>query len=297
MFRLRSLLACLFVCVLALPLLAQPLPRKYAAPQVTEVSGVDGSAFAAMMRSAKPTSGGLAPKVAFDESSNAMVFPLVGNAPGANGAFFRSEATIVNNLNRRQVLRVFFFPLGGNTCSGVPIRDLTLEAFNFYVYSDFVAQVFGLNGLGSLGMVAIDNFGNADTSARVDADVRIYTATLSGVGSASQSFQGVGLTTFGGNQTAFGIRHDTLFHTNYGIFNYLGFTRTFDVDITGINAATSTTVTVGACSVGFAGLPAINFGSLVLDIRPRDTQGGWYGFASSVDNLSGDSWSVSARPN
>ncbi|HEV2719611.1 MAG TPA: hypothetical protein VG323_06300 [Thermoanaerobaculia bacterium] len=288
----RSLALSVVMVLVSLPLFAQT--RKFAAPEISAVPGADGTTFSETIHAAKAHR--IVPNVSFDESSNAMVFPLVGNAPGANGTFFRSEATIVNNLNRRQILRVWFFPLGGGTCNGVPVKDLALDAFNFYVYSDFVAQVFGLNGLGSLGMIAVDSFGNADPNARVDSAVRIYTPAFGG-GGASQSFQGVGLSDFGGNQTAFGIRHDANFRTNYGIFNYLGFTRTFDVNMTGIGASASSVVTVGPCSVAFTGVPNLNYGALVLDIMPRDTQGGWYGFASSVDNVSGDSWSVSARPN
>ncbi len=288
----RSLALSSIVLLVSLPLFAQT--RKYAAPEISAVPGADGATFSETLQAGKAHR--IAPNVAFDESAVAMVFPLVGNAPGANGTFFRSEATIVNNVNRQQRLRVWFFPLGGGTCSGVPVKDLVLDAFNFYVYSDFVAQVFGLNGLGSLGIIAIDSFGNTDPNARVDASVRIYTPAFGG-GSASQSFQGVGLSTFAGNQTAFGVRHDAAFRTNYGIFNYLTFTRTFDVSMTGISASASSVVTVGPCSVAFTGVPNLNYGALVLDIQPRDSQGGWYGFASTVDNVSGDSWSVSARPN
>lgn len=285
----------LLVLSLSLPALAQPLPRKFVAPDVSSVAEVDGAAFAETLQASK--SGRIAPNVAHDESDNSLIFPLAGNAAGANGTFFRSEATLVNNLNRTQRVRVWFFPLGGNSCSGVPVKDLTLDPFAWYVWSDFVAQVFNVNGLGSIGLIAIDSFGNADSNARVDMALRIYTPAFGG-GSASQTFQGVGLSTFGGNQTAFGLRHDAGFRTNYGIFNYLGSPRTFDVSFVGLgNASSSAVLTVGPCSVGFTGIPNLNYGSVLMDIRPRDSLGGWYGFASSVDNVSGDSWSVSARPN
>jgi len=285
----------IFLLVLSLPALAQPRPRRFAAPEVSSVPGVDGTSFAETLRA--PKSGRIAPNVAHDESDNSLIFPLAGNAPGANGTFFRSEATLVNNLNRQQKVRVWFFPLGGNSCSGVPIKDLTLNPFAWYVWSDFVAQVFNLNGLGSIGLIAIDSIGNVDPTARVDMALRIYTPAFGG-GSASQTFQGVGLSDFGGNQTAFGLRHDSAFRTNYGIFNYLGNTRTFDISFVGLgNTSASSVLTVGPCSVGFTGIPNLNYGSVLMDIQPRDTQGGWYGFASSVDNVSGDSWSVSARPN
>jgi hypothetical protein len=43
-------------------------------------------------------------------------------------------------------------------------------------------------------------------------------------------------------------------------------------------------------------VPNLNYSIMLINFVPRDNNGGWYAFASSVDNVSGDSWSVSARP-
>jgi hypothetical protein len=238
----------------------------------------------------------LVPNVAHEGGDAAFVFPLIGNTPGANATFFRSEAMFLNNADHGQVIRLFFFPLGAQTCSGIPIRDIAIPAFNWYAYHDIIADVFGVNGIGSLGVIAIDAFGNFDITAHIDATVRIYTPAFGG-GSASQSFDSVALSDYGGNEVAFGLRHDAGFRTNYGIFNYLGYARTFDIFFYGVdNVRAQASATVGPCSIAFSPVPNLNYSIMLINFVPRDSNGGWYGFASSVDNVSGDSWSVSARP-
>lgn len=279
-----------------IPCIASAQQRRSEAPKVEVITNVDGAQFGKMLEESRRARR-LVNNASHDSSDDAFVFPLAGNAPGQFGTFFRTEATFVNQLNRTQFVEVFFFPIGGGTCSGVPVRRLTFAPFNFYVYSDFVSDVFGVNGLGSLGVVAVDGNGNTDTTAAIDGTLRIYTANPTG-GFSSQNFDSAALTDFGGNQSAFGLRHDGVnFRTNYGIFNYLGFTRTFTINFNGTTGASaSDSMTVAPCSVGFKGVPNLNYGSVLLDIQPNDSNGGWYGFASANDNISGDSWSISARP-
>ena len=274
---------------------AQPVHYTYEKPAVSTPEGVDGSQMAELLRG-RHASGRIAPTVAHDSADTAFIFPLIGNTPGANGTYFYSDGTLVNNKDQQQVLRLFFFPAGAQTCNGVPVRDVTIPPYHWYEYGDIIANLFGLNGLGSLGVIAIDSFGNYDPTAHVDATVRIYTATPGG-GSASQTFESIALSDYGGSELIFGLRSDSSFRTNYGIFNYLGYTRTFDTYFDGFNNVTAqSSLTVPPCSVVFTSVPSRNFIGLLINVVPRDDGGGWYGFASSVDNISGDSWSVSARP-
>jgi len=293
----RRITAAAIAVALAVPMvsLAQPVHRQSLKPEVDAVTYADGSAFGRMVEESRRLRR-IAPTASHDSSDNIFVFPLAGNTPGAFGTFFRSEATIVNQLNRSQRIEVFFFPAGAGTCSGVPVTTMTLAPFNFYVWRDFVSDVFGINGLGSLGIVAIDSQGNTDSTAAIDGTLRIYTNAAGG-GSVSQNFDSAGLTDWGGNQSAFGLRQDSGFRTNFGIFNYLGNTRTFDVTFSGTSGLqTSAIVTVAPCSVSFQNVPTGSYNSVLIDVQPRDANGGWYGFASSNDNVTGDSWSISARP-
>jgi hypothetical protein len=285
-----------FALVISVAAIASAQQHHAAEPIVHAVRHVDGSTFAKLVAQSRHARR-VAPNASHDSGDDAFVFPLAGNSPGAFGTFYRTEATLVNNLGRDQDVAVYFFPLGGGTCSGVPVVDVTIPARSFRVWSDFVANVFNINGLGSLGVVAIDGSGNTDTSASIDGTLRIYTAAPGG-GFASQSFDAAGLSTFSGSQIIFGLRHDgTAYRTNYGIFNYLDATRDFNVTFNGTTGASETdVVTVAPCSIAFKGAPGTDFGSLLIGIQPDDANGGWYAFASSNDNVSGDSWSVSARP-
>ncbi len=297
----KRILAVIAVAVL-IPVMAaaQQRHRQSVAPTVDPISMVDGSTFGKMAEVAKQARR-VTPNASHDTSDDIFVFPIAGNTPGAFNTFFRSEATIVNQLNRNQRIGVYFFPAGSGSCSTTYYTAMTLAPYNFYVWHDFVADVFGYNGLGSLGIVAIDSQGNTDTTAAIDGTLRIYTPLPGGApGNASQNFDSAGLSSWPGTESAFGRRHDgnVNYRTNYGIFNYLGFTRAFDVTFTGTTGLqTSTTVSVAPCSVTFQNLPGgNNYGSVLIDITPHDTNGGWYGFAASNDNQSGDSWSVPARP-
>lgn len=291
----RHALAGMLVALVPLAAVSQPVDYKFAKPVVTKPSGIDGSRMAELLRHQRPASR-IVPEVAHESGDNAFIFPLIGNTPGANGTFFRSEATLLNNGSNSQRMRLFFFPAGAQTCNGIPIRDIEIPAYNWYEYGDIIADVFGMNGLGSLGVIPIDAFGNFDSTAHIDATIRIFTSS-SGGGSVSQTFDSIALSNYGGNEVVFGLRSDSGFRTNYGIFNYLGYSRTFDAYFYGLNnVRAQASVTVGPCSVAFSAVPNLNYGALLINVIPRDSDGGWYGFASSVDNTSGDSWSVSARP-
>jgi hypothetical protein len=52
---------------------------------------------------------------------------------------------------------------------------------------------------------------------------------------------------------------------------------------------------VAPCSLILQAIPAGIFGNLILQITPRDGGSAWYGFGSSVDNVSGDNWSSITR--
>jgi hypothetical protein len=251
------------------------------------------------MAAIAPSSGYHA-SVTTEKSDWFLVFPIVGSAPGGGGLFFRSETTIVNNLQRPQNVVAFFFPAGGGGCGGGATRPLKLETFSWYVWTDIVRELFGSSGLGSVLVIAADSGGNPDPSARLDGFSRIWTPVAGG-GTASQSFAPSSPTTSGTEQSAYGLRSDSGFRTNVGIFNYLptgtSANRLFDVYTYGFNGGESkATLSVPPCSVVLQGVSAPGFGNTILTIVPRDSAGGWYGFGSSVDNFSGDNWSCASRP-
>lgn len=235
--------------------------------------------------------------VATGESEPAYIFPIIGTVPGGGGTFFKTEATIVNLSNRVQFVAFYWFPVGGGTANCNRQGELFEMGPNtWYVWSDFVTSVFHTTGLGGAAVVAIDNFGQVDGAAALDGFARIWTPVAGFQGTASQSFHAESLNVKPGAQTAYGLRHDSGFRSNVGIFNYANSARTFDVILNGLNAQAPMTFNVDGCSLVLAPVPNANYGAMELYITARDGGAFWYGFGSSVDNLSGDNWSSVVRP-
>jgi hypothetical protein len=243
-----------------------------------------------------------APRAAVSTESpdSAFIFAVVGNAPGAGGTYFRSEVTLVNNLSRSQNVAILYFPAGGGSCNGASIQSLRLSGNTFYVWSNFVADIFNTTGLGSVVVLAVDANGNFDSTGNLDGFSRIWTPIAGFQGTASQSFPSVSLSAFPQTQFIYGLRHDSSFRTNLFIFNYLptGSTasRVFTANVIGLSDNASFTMSVPPCSLAVSALPARTFGALSMSVTPPDSAGGWFAFGSTVDNQSGDNWSVAARP-
>jgi hypothetical protein len=273
--------------------------RRYAIPQVTDGNYTEAFYKAAVEQTFGSTAR-IRPNVAEEHSDWFLVFPIVGSTPGSNGTFFRSETTLLNNLTRTQRIAVFYFPASAGSCNAGTLKFLTLDSFSWYVYPDVVANLFNTSGLGGMIIFAVDSAGNPDTTASLDGFSRIWTPVPGFGGTASQSFPPVIPNVINGYGEAYGLRQDLGFRTNVGIFNYLPTgsptPRTFDIAVAGFNGASSNaTITVAPCSLILQAIPAGIFGNLILQITPRDGGSAWYGFGSSVDNVSGDNWSSITR--
>jgi hypothetical protein len=237
------------------------------------------------------------PDVSSEEGDVAFIFAIVGSAPGGGGTYFRSETTLVNNLDRPQWIDAYYLPSGAG-CAGIVAKSFLLDRFSWHIWSDFVLDFFGRQGLGSVVIFATHSPGGTlDQSADIDGFSRIWTPIPGTSGSASQSFPASTLTSYPYAQWAYGLRQDGNFRTNLGILNYLtDSTRAFNVYINGLQREVTYQVTVPPCTVILQGIPAGTFGPLIIAVDPVDARGGWYGFGSSVDNFSSDNWSSPVRP-
>ena len=156
-----------------------------------------------------------------------FIFAVVGSA----GAF-RTEAVIMNRLNRSQLVDAYYLPLGAANCN-VGATRLFLDANTWYFYSDFVFDVFHQTGFGSVVIFGVTSSGANDSSARIDGNARIWSLATGG-GTASQNFPAMSIAVPSGDQSAFGLRKDEFYRTNWGIFNYGTSTRTFDITFNGL---------------------------------------------------------------
>jgi hypothetical protein len=231
------------------------------------------------------------PNVVLEGAEPAFIFAVVGTA----GAF-RTEGVLINRRNVQQRINAYYWPIGGGAANcnlnGVAFD---LNASTKYFFSDFVAGLFpGQSGFGSVIILGVTQSNNADPNARIDGNARIWSLATGG-GTASQNFPSMSVLVPAGQQSAFGLRSDESYRTNWGIFNYDTVTRTFDILFDGFRGSSQITRDIPPCSLVQQLVPGGPYGSLEIVFAPRDGGGLYFAYGSSVDNTSLDAWSVPAR--
>jgi len=235
--------------------------------------------------SLKPT-----PNVVLEGAEPAFILPVVGSA----GAF-RTEGTLVNRRTQPQKIAVYYWPIGaGASNCNVNGQFFVLDASKKYFFADLVKDVFQQSGFGSVIVIGVDSANSADANARIDGNVRIWSGS-EGSGTTSQNFPSMSVQVPAGSQSAFGLRSDDSFRTNWGIFNYDSKERTFDIVFDGPLNRSQGTFIVPPCSLVQTRVPGGPYGPLEILFAPQDGGGLFYAYGSSVDNVSLDAWSVPAR--
>lgn len=229
-----------------------------------------------------------APNVVLEGAESAFIFPVVGTA----GAF-RTETVLYNRLNRTQLVDLYFLPLGAGNCNVGGVR-LRFDPNTWYFYSNFVSDVFGVSTFGSVAAFGVTSSGSNDSTARIDGNARIWSVDAGG-GTTSQNFPSMSIAVPAGPQSAFGLRKDEFYRTNWGIFNYDSSTRTFDLVFNGLRGVSSMSASIPPCSLIQQAVPGGPYGSFEIGFSPRDGGGLYYAYGSSVDNVSGDAWNVAGR--
>ena len=230
-------------------------------------------------------------------ASGQILIPAAGSVEGANGTFFRSEVVVVNFAQRTQQISMRWIPhVDSDVESQVTVTTLGPNAG--FRYDDFVRQVLGQRGLGSVIITAVTN-GQADPNGLLYATSRIYTISPAAAGQASQSFDTIPTSTINTPQTVaiFGLRRSSLFRVNVGIVNLDPVNaQTFLItDPTPlVDPPITYTLTIPPMRMrqinlpGDAEVPQINVQNITANAT-RTTQ--WIAYGSSVDNVTGDSWS------
>lgn len=290
----RTRVFAVFSLAVCLPVLAQHATalRASDAPNISDLSIPFAEAIQnlrANQRSVeglKPT-----PNVVLEGAESTFIFPVVGSA-----GVFHTETVLVNRLNRTQRLNLYYLPIAGGAANcSKPGRAMDLDAKRMYLFTDFVTDVFGEGGFGSVVVIGADSGNNPDSSARIDGNSRIWSLATGG-GTASQNFPSMSVAVPAGQQSAFGLRSDEFYRTNWGIFNYDTVTRTFDILFSGFrNPDVQITKDIPPCSLIQERVPGGPYGSMEIVFAPRDNGGLFYAYGSTVDNASSDSWSVPGR--
>ena len=225
------------------------------------------------------------------------VLPVVANTPGAEGTFWRSDVSVLN-INDWDVSIILILQPeirnGEQTFEPVVTDPINIPAGQQLTMPNVVQTEFGLiNKKGALSVLPLDG-------SPLSIGSRTYT-----FGSDGGSFgQDIYSAIAAGTAWAPGVRQDSFFRTNVGVFlpldplpgNTVVLTVTvFDADgtVAGSGSFNFTTAGVLQKNVRVFGVENMVDGYVVLSCS--DPSVAWYGYASQVDQTTGDAVYRAAR--
>jgi hypothetical protein len=227
-----------------------------------------------------------------------LLIPAAGAVAGANGVFFRSDITLFNYADHAQRIRLFWLPSGSSGTAIAP-RELTLQARSAIASEDFVGNYLLQTGLGAVMVQAVTELGNLDLSAKLHATARIYSnVPNSDAGTVSQSFDTLPLTAVDNLRLVIvGLKHDERYRMNVGIVNLETTAQTFSVTFVGTAGGQGPDVlNVTVPPMSLLQVPAPNTAHVNLQVAVLNTStpqaAKWTAYGSSVDNVTGDAWSM-----
>lgn len=235
--------------------------------------------------------------------SPSLVIPAAGNVEGGNGTHFRTEVTIVNHSAGPARVAVSWIERDVPTTPAPVIVDIPARTVGFY--DDFVGDVLGRSGLGSLLIQTVDASGEPLSTGALDAFARIWTFQPGTEGTVSQPMYAVREADLLSNASRpayiLGMKQTDRFRANLGIVNLNRTTaQSYMVQAAGTLGSTSFRVDLAAFSMAQVPVPDVTLGDFYLVITPiggilnpvGDSTFTAYG--STVDNITGDAWSVAS---
>jgi len=230
-------------------------------------------------------------------SAPQLLIPAAGSTPGANGTFFHSDISIINFADHSQNVRLQWLPQGVSASSSVTV---TIGANGAMRSLDFVSNILGKSGLGAILVTGVSNSGDADATAALYVNSRIWTPQPGTDGTTSQSLPAVPLTTI--NTSDASLFHlgsyDGSFRVNIGIVNLDPTnTQTFSVanpfaivPIT-IAVVTLPPLSMQQISVGSGPNFFLNIVRITNATVSSQHSNAWIAYGSTIDNVTGDAWS------
>lgn len=242
-----------------------------------------------------------------------LLIPAAGSVDGANGTHFRSDITVTNFRNVDQRVQFGWIPDPDTVPFMIdpPIPSftlLTIPASGSISSEDFFKDHLPYQWtIGGMLISALTQDGQIDKAALLQATERIWTAQAGTNGTTSQTFSvldAAQIPSGGRRVMIFGHHLDDRFRTNVGIVNLDPYkTVTWQImRNSDIPSAVPLTMTVtlppsSMKQVSLSNPPAKNL-QIWIDVLPLGsvTSGPWVAYASTVDNVTGDSWSNVVLP-
>jgi hypothetical protein len=263
------------------------------------------SLFASLLLCAAATASDLRPDdlIVPQTAAARILVPAAGNAPGANGTYFRSDIQVANLRNSAQRVLMYWLPQGSSGAAIAPLA-IDLSASRGFSSEDFVTNVLAQTGVGSIEFVGVTADGQFDPAAQLHVASRIWTPRPDGAaGTMSQSFPSIILPgSTSRSKTVFGVRHSPQYRINVGISNPASTVHRFRV------TARIATGTIDESDVFELEVPprsmvqrattltASAIGQVLIENLTTGTATDWQAWASTIDNASGDAWSQMAFP-
>lgn len=233
--------------------------------------------------------------------SSSLVIPAAGDVQGGNGTHFRTELTLVNHASG--TTRVALTWIERDVASTVAPVILEIPGRTVSFYDDFVANVLGRTGLGSLLIQTVDDSDQPMTEGVVDAFARIWTFQPGTEGTVSQPMYALRESELSSNASRpayiLGMKQTDRFRANLGIVNlHRTVGQSYTVHAVGTLGSTTFEVDVAPLSMKQVPLPDFTLGDFYLVVTPNSHsllnpfgESTFTAYGSTVDNITGDAWS------
>lgn len=224
-----------------------------------------------------------------------LLIAAAGSVAGAGGTFFRSDINIINYRDVDQKVRFLWMPQGVPGATQTPI-DITIAKASGIGSEGFVASILEKSGLGSILVTAINADNSFDPNGRLHATSRIWSNQPGlSLGTVSQTFPIISLNDINTPQLVIlGQRRDDRYRTNLGLVNLYPSEQTFQIEVRADNRTELQNVVVPGLSmqqIPLTGPPAAVLQIRVTNVSTAVRSSNWIAYGSSVDNITGDSWS------
>jgi hypothetical protein len=232
-----------------------------------------------------------------------ILLPVVINASGLNGTFFKTDGFFANFRNANQEVLLRFVPSGVSGAGQTPIRN-SINALTSVAAVDVLGPESGelaRTGVFALLITAVlPGTNTVDPNGKLLSMFRIWTPQPGSAGTASFGAWGPPSDNIHGfnGAIALGLRQNAAFRTNVGLVNLdPANTRSWTITIQSAGAPTAIPISLAPLSMQLIAVPATITPSasgyisiLFVPSAAPATDFRWSAFGVTADNVTGDSW-------